>query len=124
MSPTPDDHLGQARRNLALAEYLLREHAADPTYVQWAVTAIFYCAVHCMQAHVMQQGQRPRTHEARGRLIANPAYGVPLDVQTAYELLSQRSRAARYDLATFDPTIVQQRLVRHYLARITSFVGL
>jgi hypothetical protein len=124
VSPTPDDHLDQARRNLALAEDFLRDHAADSTYVQWAVMTIFYCAVHCMQAHLMRHGQRPRTHEARGRLIANPAYGVPIDVQTAYELLRQRSRAVRYDLATFDPLIVQQRLIGHYLARITAFVGL
>lgn len=124
MSPTPDDHLDQARRNLKLAEDLLREHGADPTYVQWAVTAIFYCAVHCIQAHLMRHGRAPRTHEARGTLIADPRYGVPIDVQTAYELLSQRSRAARYDLATFDATIVRQRLIGHYLARIATFVGL
>lgn len=124
MTATPDDHLEQARRNREIAEHLLREHGADATYVQWAVTAIFYCAVHCIQAHLMRYGRAPRTHESRGRLIADPRYGVPLDVQTAYELLSQRSRAARYDLATFDPTIVRQRLVGHYLARITAFVGL
>jgi hypothetical protein len=49
---------------------------------------------------------------------------VPIDVQTAYELLSQRSRAARHDLATFDPAIVQRRLIGHYLARITTFASL
>ena len=124
MTANSSDHLNQARQNLLLAEYLLREHAANPTYVQWAVTAIFYCAVHCMQAHLVQHGRSPRTHEARGRLIADPRYGVPIDVQTAYELLSQRSRAARYDLAMFDPAIVQQRLIGHYLTRITAFVGL
>lgn len=124
MSPTPEDHLDQARRNLALAEYLLRQHGSNPTYVQWAVAAIFYCAVHCIQAHLVRHGRTPRTHEARGRLIADPQFSVPIDVQTAYELLSQRSRAARYDLATFDPTIVQRRLIGHYLARITTFVGL
>jgi len=124
VSPTPDDHLEQARHNLRLAEYLLREHGVDTTFVQWAVAAIFYCAVHCIQAHLIRSGRSPRTHEARGRLIADPQYGVPIDVQTAYELLSQRSRAARYDLATFDAEIVQRRLIDHYLARITAFVGL
>jgi uncharacterized protein (UPF0332 family) len=124
VSPTPDDHLDQARSNLELAEYLLREHSDNATYVQWAVTAIFYCAVHCVQSHLMRHGRSPRTHEARGRLIADPRHGVPINVQTAYELLSQRSRAARYDLATFDPTIIRQRLIGHYLARITTFVGL
>jgi len=121
---TADDHLDQARRNLAVAKHLLGEHRSDTTFVQWAVTAIFYCAVHCMQAHLMRHGKGPRTHEARGRPIADPRYGVPIEVQTAYELLSQRSPAARYELATFDPVIVRQRLIGHYLARVTTFVRL
>jgi hypothetical protein len=121
---TPDDHFEQARQNRALAEYLLRRHGTDPTYVQWAVTATFYCAVHCMQAHLMRFGENPRNHTVRGLLIADPRYGVPSDVQSAYDLLYQRSRAARYDLAVFDPEIVQRRLIGHYLERITAFVGL
>ena len=124
MSPTPDDHLNQARRNLDLAEYLLRAHGADTTFVPWAVTAVFYCAVHCIQAHLLRNGRSPRTHQMRGSLIADPRYGVPMDVQTAYELLSQRSRAARYALAHFDPAIVKRRLIDHYLAKITTYAGL
>ena len=121
---TPDEHLDQARDNLALAQYLLRDHANEPTYVQWAVTVTFYCAVHCIQAHLLRLGHNPRSHTQRGALIADMQSGVPIDVQTACELLYQRSRAARYELATFDPTIVSQRLVGYYLAKIAAFVGL
>jgi uncharacterized protein (UPF0332 family) len=124
VTATPDEHLDQARRNRAVAEQMLDEHADDPTYVQWAVATIFYCAVHCIQAHLVRHGQNPRTHVARGQLIADPRYGVPTDVQSAYDLLEQRSRAARYELATFDAATVRQRLLGHYLARITAFIRL
>lgn len=96
--PAADGHLDQARRNLAHAEYLLRDHAADPTCVQWAVTAAFYCAVHCLQAHVLRAGADPRTHVRRAELIADPAFLVPTDVQ--------------------------QRIIGHHLANVTAFVGL
>jgi len=77
---TPDEHLGQARRNLALAQYLLRDHPNEATYVQWAVTVTFYCAVHCIQAHLLQHGQNPRNHAQRGTLIADRRVGIPIDV--------------------------------------------
>jgi hypothetical protein len=48
----------------------------------------------------------------------------PTYVQWAYDLLEQRSRAARYELARFDSAIVRQRLIGNYLAKITTFAGL
>jgi len=48
-----DDHLDQARRNLAFAERLASAPGSDATDLQWAVIAAFYGAVHCMQAHLI-----------------------------------------------------------------------
>ena len=123
-APFEDQHLDQARRNLAHAEFLLRDHANDPTCVQWAVTAAFYCAVHCLQSHLLRAGVDPKTHVRRAELIAIPAYAVPADVQEAYEFLKQRSEKARYRLAAFDPSYVQRRIIGHYLTRVTAFVDL
>ncbi len=124
MSVPANQHLEQARRNLAHAERLLDEHSDDPTDVQWAVTAAFYCAVHCLQAHIIRQGRNPQNHMKRAEAIADPAMRVPLSVQLAYELLKQRSEGARYRLAEFDSEIVRRRVIGHYLATITTFVGL
>lgn len=124
MIVSPSEHLEQARRNLAHAGFLLRDHASEPTCVQWAVTAAFYCAVHCIQAHLIRHHKDPRTHVSRADLIADPAYGVPRDVQAAYEWLKQRSEAARYRLAEFGPTWVQRRVLGERLERVTQFVGL
>ena len=92
--------------------------------MQWAVTAAFYCAVHCLQAHLVRQGYDPRTHMKRAEAIADPNTGGPPTVQIAYELLKQRSEKARYRLAELDGAIVQRRILGHYLAIVTAFVGL
>jgi HEPN domain-containing protein len=124
MSISPDQHREQARRNLAHAEQLLAEHGDDPTAVQWAVTAAFYCAVHCVQAHLIRQGYDPQTHMKRAEAIADPNTAVPPMVQIAYELLKQRSEKARYRLAEFDGAIVRRRILGHYLQIVTSFARL
>jgi HEPN domain-containing protein len=124
MSIPPDRHLEQARRNLAHAEQLLTEHGDDPTAVQWTVTAAFYCAVHCIQAHLIKQGYDPQTHVKRAEAIADPNVGVPPAVQTSYELLKQRSEKAHYRLAEFDGEIVRRRILGHYLKVVTAFVGM
>lgn len=124
MSRTPAEHLEQARDNLTVAESLLQQHGQDPPFVQWAVVAAFYCAMHCIQAHLVRLGADPRSHGARGRLLADPNSGVPARVQTAYLMLYECSRDARYELATFEPEWVKDRLIGRYLARITAFVGL
>jgi HEPN domain-containing protein len=118
------DHLDQARRNRALAEQLLALSASDPTTVQWTVIAAFYCAVHCMQAHLVTLGHDPVTHVERGALIDLPSSGIPADVRRSYRWLKQRSEAARYRLAVFDPLFVRTSMLDTHLARVTQFVGL
>jgi uncharacterized protein (UPF0332 family) len=119
-----DAHLEQARANREFAEYLLRHRPSDPVAVQWAVTAAFYCALHCLQAHLLARGMDPRTHVARDRLLASPASGVPNDVYVAYEALKQRSEAARYRMRRFTAERVRREILSGYLASVTSFVGL
>jgi uncharacterized protein (UPF0332 family) len=119
-----DAHLDQARINREFVEDLLRDRPADPAAMQWAVTAAFYCALHCLQAHLLARGMSPRTHVARDRLLASPASGVPDDVYAAYEALKQRSEGARYGLRRFTADRVRREILDGYLARVTAFVGL
>jgi HEPN domain-containing protein len=118
------DHLDQARRNRALAEQLLAVSPTDPTTVQWTVIVAFYCAVHCMQAHLIRLGHDPVTHVQRGALIDLPSSGVPTNVRRSYRWLKQRSEAARYRLAVFDPQFVRTGVLNTHLTNITRFVGL
>ncbi len=92
--------------------------------MQWAVTAAFYSALHCLQAHLLVHGMHPRTHLTRDRLLSDPAYGVPDDVYAAYEALRQRSEGARYRMQRFTADRVRQEILAGYLAKVMAFVGL
>lgn len=124
MSTASDRHFDQARRNRSLAEELLRDHGESATHVQWAVTAAFYCAVHCMQGYLLGLGRDPRTHLQRADALADPVNHVPADVHRAYEALKQLSEKARYRLGTFDSAWVQQSVIDGRLKTVTDFVGL
>jgi hypothetical protein len=124
VSPARDRHLEQARQNRTLAEELLRDHAGSPMYVQWVVTVAFYCAVHAMQAYLVDRGRDPKTHAMREAEIADPVNGVPADVYRAYIALKQFSEKARYRCGTFDPAWVQRSVLDGRLKVIADFVGL
>ncbi len=92
--------------------------------MQWAVTAVFYSAVHCIEAHLARFGVTSRSHTQRDFHIADPRYGIPIDVADAYEHLKRRSNGARYYMWRFTATQVRHDVLDRYLARITAFVGL
>lgn len=56
--------------------------------------------------------------------MADPANGVPPDVQDAHEALKQFSEKARYRLGVFDPDFVRRRILDGELRIVTGFVGL
>lgn len=124
MSPASQGHFDQARRNRALAEELLAHPSGDATHVQWAVTAAFYCTLHCIQGYLLGLGHDPQSHAARGKAIADPANQVPMDLQLAYVALEQLSKKARYRLGVFAPAFVRQRILDDRLKSVTDFVGL
>ena len=122
----PDQHFDQARQNRIFAEYLLATYPNDPVYMQWAVTAAFYSALHCMTGYLVQHGIQVFNHQARDAALANLSStgAIPFAVYDAYVRLKSRSTGARYELRTFPSHQVRQQILDTYLARITSFVGL
>ncbi len=124
MTALGDRHRDQARLNRTHAEYLIADPHTDPTSLQWAVTAAFYCAVHCMQGYLVDRGQDPQNHTDRRKAIADPANAIPLHVQVAYRSLYQLSKKARYRLGVFHRGFVRGRVLDGELATITTFVGL
>lgn len=92
--------------------------------MQWAATAAFYAAVHCIEAYLSQYGVTSRSHTERDFSIANPRYGIPSDVADAYEQLKRRSRGARYYLWQFTAGQIRSDILDRFLAKITKFVGL
>ena len=121
--PGANDHLEQGRANRTHAEWLLVMSPYEPTVRQWAVTAVFYSALHAMTAYLVNQGIVTKNHSARARALANLTSGVPSPVLSAYRVLEDRSRAARYDLAAFTVRDVRH-LIDQHLAVVAAFTGM
>ena len=75
---------------------------ANGQFLDWAVTALFFSALHYVDAYLATLGSvgvHPRTHAIRTSLVAKDA--VLSSVRVEYEHLKTRSQDARYDLARF-----------------------
>lgn len=94
--PDLTEHLAQAARNEALSQQLEVQHP------DWAVTALFYAAVHYVEAyffdrHTPPQPQHYPTHHRRNVGVASR---LP-SVNNEYQALKTRSQDARYDCIHF-----------------------
>ena len=76
-----------AARLLTLAEY------------GWAVTCLFYSALHLVEAYLVQQGLMSGTHRERHvRMLREPNL---VSLRSTYNLLKQESELARYECQIF-----------------------
>ena len=91
MTQTPQAFLEQAGHNRRVAEALLQGN--PPISRQWAITCIFYAALHHVNAHVSSHGQPvPADHGARDLRVSMRS------VYPAYRWLRTRSEGARYGM--------------------------
>lgn len=98
---TRAQHLAQARANRAFYEELLDR----PEYHDWALTVLFYAALHYVDAFLSPRD--PPNHWERNKLFAaTPALRA---LWPKYRRLQDRSQDARYEC--YDPT-------REELARV------
>ena len=110
---TRDEHIDGAERFLRFADSLAQQQG-DATAVGWALTALFYAALHGLRAYFVTQGYQADSHEAAKRLcLADHRTRV---LRPDYEHLKQTSEKARYYLdtqATWDDyTKVRQKAVK------------
>lgn len=98
-----DQHIAGAEAHLAFGDSLRAAAGADPgavedpTVVGWAITALFYCAVHAVRAYlVAAKGVRVSAHEDMKRYLAD--YPELRKTSSAYSTLKQESESARYYL--------------------------
>jgi hypothetical protein len=114
-------HLAKAKYNLEVSTHL----KANTAYTDWAVTALFYSALHLVDAFLDGQEdlhkdeRHPRKHSAnaatgnggRGRNQLVQALLKP--VRKEYRSLEEASRRSRYDMEVLGPD-AYDRLVDQY----------
>lgn len=90
------EHIAEAYANYRRYERFLN----DPEEVSWAVVALFYSAVHLMQAyaHAKTPMNMPDTHEKRAVYISNQMRPIA----SHYRRLRTASEWARYDMRPSD----------------------
>ena len=72
---------------------------ADGCCVDWAITMLFYSALHYIDAFLDGKGMHPRNHTVRDDEIQNN--GSIKAIYRDYRFLKHRSRAARYEIANY-----------------------
>src|SRR5437660_26588 len=93
-------HVDQAERNERLYRLLQQDQAG---WTDWQITALFYSAVHYVDAYLVSIGEpEPRSHEARALAIARIQL-LRQSVAIHFTALKDFSRDARYNLARLPP---------------------
>jgi hypothetical protein len=87
--PSRDEHLEKADSSAAVSELLVEQQASR----EWAVTVLFYRAVHVVEAWFALRSTHHQSHVQRSRAV----YRELPDIATDYADLLDASRTARYE---------------------------
>lgn len=95
--PNTDSHLQQATRNESFVSHI--EKATEP-FTDWALTGLFYSAVHYAEAFFALSNTHSLSHPSRSSLIG---HRFPRSISIAYEKLRNAAYRARYMCVPFGP---------------------
>ena len=101
--PTQDAHLHKAQHNEGFVASLNLDQTA---YLDWAVTGLFYAALHYVESFLANYNTHPSTHGSRDQVFRQHVGLKPIYNQ--YRILKTRSENARYGLQQFDPAQVRE----------------
>lgn len=114
--PDIDVHQQQVEHNRQTTAYL--QQAGD-NYLDWAVTVLFYTALHLVDQVLYHTAQlHPRNHFQRHQAIANTAELIA--IYQDYRELEHQSRRSRYECAKFTSEEIER--LSESLARIEQVV--
>lgn len=115
---TPEQHISKANANETFA---LSLDLIDQAKIDWAITALFYSALHHVQAYfIKRRSSIPELHTQRDSQIRRDALLRP--IYHDYSTLKKRSRTVRYEVW---PTFKETEVARMYerLTNIKSTIG-
>ncbi len=95
--PTSSEHLNWAQQNESLVSIF---ELTDAFEVTWAITVVFYAAVHYVDAYLVKfKYNKPIDHAQRDSMIIKDDHLTT--IWRDYKRLKDLSRAARYECADF-----------------------
>lgn len=97
---TPAEYLAQAEQNERFADTLA---GLPERFTGWEVTALFYAALHYVNAFLAAHDEEPEFHRQRNKLV-----GDMTNAQDDYRMLYEESINSRYLLAAFTPRQVAE----------------
>lgn len=111
--PQRRQHVSQAGRNREFSNFL----QTDGTFAaDWQVVALFYAALHYVDAYLATVGEHPTSHQERiNHFDANLR-----PISSRYQVLQAYSRRARYDCKRYGSPQIRQ--LRNHLDAIESHV--
>ena len=114
--PSASQHLEQAERNESLYKDLCRLYTSVPKYTEWEVVALFYSALHYIEAYfdIMHGGRHSDNHGERGRYIRET--DALSAIAPDYMLLYRTSINARYRLQSISMDQVRSIEVNEFAA--------
>ena len=117
--PSEDEHLAQARANEEFADFLLAHD--DDRYLGWAVTSVFYAAVHYGRAFLRAKGG-PAITSHPGFETHFVRLARDQSLYNLYRRLKDESERARYDCASYTKTDIdelKQKYLFHFRDALT-----
>ena len=118
--PQPIEHIDWADRN---EEFAKSFYLDDQLEINWAITLLFYSALHYADAYIVARGRPRYDHASRERSMHDVFFDP---IRTDYKRLKDLSREARYNIAPLtkqDFAIADaalQRIKAHILPRVKS----
>ena len=111
--PNTREHLARARQNLAFAKTF---DLKTTPYIDWAVTAYFYAALHLVDAILFEKEQLSGgKHEDRKQYIKTRPLPLAI-VRDEYRTLKDHSEDARYRLITMTSHKIENTIIPLYEA--------
>jgi hypothetical protein len=111
----PFQHSDWAERNEQFADSL---DLSTNIGVNWAITALFYAALHYVDAYLSSRGKREADHERREWVIQNDP--ILSEIWQPYRYLKHLSREARYEIAPY--TEVEFRKAKQRLQQVKKYI--
>ncbi|MEA3421361.1 MAG: hypothetical protein U9Q97_06770 [Acidobacteriota bacterium] len=107
--PSLEKHIKQAEKN----ERFFNDFDLKNTqFLDWAITALFYSALHYVDAYLAIRSQHPSNHKKRGWWL-NREQNLR-HIYYDYAELKNRSEDARYKILQFPPHVVSSLEVKEF----------